>query len=300
MAETASCAGARRRSSVERMSTAALERPSPTGTATRHVVSARLARAPARRAAVRSGAVRRSRRRVPVAAPGVQRAATTLARRRALGFDARASATAWLIGAGLESLDPSGGGGDRGLERLSRSRPAPRRRRRLRRSPRPRRGRPGGAGGAARVAAAHGPRAGGLRGRAVRGRTRPCDRAARSATDDLGPRRGGRRRAAVPALQRASSPSGSPRSSAMPTGGSAPSTSTRLRRAVARIAAQLPTAALPVASATVACGLRARRRRRRPRAGRSSPASSPATPRAPSSERTPGNPGVDGGQLLLL
>ena len=33
-------------------------------------------------------------------------AAITLGRRRTLGFDARASVTAWLIGAGLEALDP--------------------------------------------------------------------------------------------------------------------------------------------------------------------------------------------------
>ena len=52
----------------------------------------------------------------------------------------------------------------------------------------------------------------------------PRDRAARAAADDLGPRRGGRRRAAVPARQRASQPSGSPRSSATPTSGSGPST----------------------------------------------------------------------------
>ena len=87
------------------MSTAALERPSPTGIATRHAVSARL----------------QSLR--PVEPPCGQEpfddlavvfpsprlgctASTTLARRRALGFDARASVTAWLIGAGLEALDP--------------------------------------------------------------------------------------------------------------------------------------------------------------------------------------------------
>ena len=87
------------------MSTAALERPSPTGIATRHAVSARL----------------QSLR--PVEPPCGQEpfddlalvfpsprlgctAATTLARRRTLGFDARASVTAWLIGAGLEALDP--------------------------------------------------------------------------------------------------------------------------------------------------------------------------------------------------
>ena len=55
---------------------------------------------------MRSGADRRSRRRVPV--DGAWRAPP---RPRspgdgALGFDARASATAWLIGAGLEALDP--------------------------------------------------------------------------------------------------------------------------------------------------------------------------------------------------
>ena len=86
------------------MSTVALERPSPSGTAARHVVSARL----------------QSPRRPepPCAEPFDDLAvvfpsprlgcsvATTLARRRALGFDARASVTAWLIGAGLEALDP--------------------------------------------------------------------------------------------------------------------------------------------------------------------------------------------------
>ena len=36
-------------------------------------------------------------------------AAATLARRRTLAFDAGASVTAWLIGAGLEALDPGGG-----------------------------------------------------------------------------------------------------------------------------------------------------------------------------------------------
>ena len=75
----------RRRSSVERMTTVELERPSPTGTATRHAVAARLQALRPGRAAVRSGAVRRPRRRVPVAAPrlyGRDRAR----RRRALGL----------------------------------------------------------------------------------------------------------------------------------------------------------------------------------------------------------------------
>ena len=91
---------------------------------------------------MRSGAVRRSRRRVPVddglaaaprpRSPGAARS----------GSMRGASATAWLIGAGLEALDAERRQQrDRRLERLSRSRPAPRRGRRLRRSPRPRRGR---------------------------------------------------------------------------------------------------------------------------------------------------------------
>src|SRR5205085_7040990 len=89
-------------SSVDRMSTAALERPSQAGTTVRHVVSARLRTLP------------------PVEPPCGEpfddlatvfpsrrlgcSASTSLARRRGLGFDARASATAALIGAGLQSL----------------------------------------------------------------------------------------------------------------------------------------------------------------------------------------------------
>lgn len=85
------------------MSTVELERPSPTGTATRHALPARL---PALRPVEPAcgpepfddlAAVFPSRR--------LGAAATALTRRRALGFDARASATAWLIGEGLEPLD---------------------------------------------------------------------------------------------------------------------------------------------------------------------------------------------------
>jgi hypothetical protein len=86
------------------MSTAALERPSPTGTVGRHAVSARLR--PLRPAGPPCGqepfddlAVVFPSRRLGCGAP------TTLTRRSALGFDARASVTAWLLGEGLESLD---------------------------------------------------------------------------------------------------------------------------------------------------------------------------------------------------
>ena len=236
------------------MSTAALERPSPTGTATRHAVSARLqslrpVEPPCGQEPFDDLAVVFPSRRLGCTA------ATSLARRRALGFDARASVTAWLIGEGLEALDPDRRRsviegwnayrdhgprlvGDGGCDvRLGRA------------------GVDGaGAGGAARVAAAHGPRAGRLRGRAVRGRAGPCDRAARPSADDLGPRRG------------ASPPSGCSRAEARfaperfaaierhAYGRIRAEHLTRLRWAVARIAAQLPAAGLPVASATVASG----------------------------------------------
>ena len=85
------------------MSAAALERPSQTGTATRRVVSARLrmlcpVESPCREPFDDLATVFPSRR------LGCS-ASTSLARRRGLGFDAHASATASLIGAGLQSLD---------------------------------------------------------------------------------------------------------------------------------------------------------------------------------------------------
>jgi len=85
------------------MSTAALERPSHTGTTMRHVVSARLrtlrpVEPPCGEPFDDLATVFPSRRLGCTAS-------TSLARRRGLGFDARASATAWLIGAGLQSLD---------------------------------------------------------------------------------------------------------------------------------------------------------------------------------------------------
>jgi hypothetical protein len=86
------------------MSVTELERPSPGGTAFRHVVSARPRTLRSTDASCGEEpfddlAVVFPSRRMGCAA------ATTLARRRALAFDARASVTAWLIGAGLDALD---------------------------------------------------------------------------------------------------------------------------------------------------------------------------------------------------
>ena len=87
------------------MTTVELERPSPTGTAARHAVAARLqALRPVEPPCGHEpfddlAAVFPSRRLGCTAA-------TALAGRRSLGFDAHASATAWLIGEGLEALDP--------------------------------------------------------------------------------------------------------------------------------------------------------------------------------------------------
>lgn len=85
------------------MSTATLERPSQTGTRMRHLVSARLrtlrpVEPPCGELFDDLATVFPSRR------LGCS-ASTSLARRRGFGFDARASATASLIGAGLQSLD---------------------------------------------------------------------------------------------------------------------------------------------------------------------------------------------------
>ena len=87
------------------MSIVELERPSPTGTANRHAVPARLrSRRPAAPLCGQGPfddlAVVFPSRRLSCTA------ATALVRRRTPGFDACASATAWLIGEGLESLDP--------------------------------------------------------------------------------------------------------------------------------------------------------------------------------------------------
>jgi hypothetical protein len=87
------------------MSIVERERPSPTGTPVRHAVPARLpalrpVEPPCAPEPFDDLAVVFPSRRLGCAA------ATALVRRRALGFDARASATAWLIGVGLESLDP--------------------------------------------------------------------------------------------------------------------------------------------------------------------------------------------------
>jgi hypothetical protein len=87
------------------MSTAVLERPSSTRIAARHVVSARLQSL--RPVEPLCGQEPFDDLAVVFPSPRLGcSAATTLARRRALGFHVRASATAWLIGAGLEALDP--------------------------------------------------------------------------------------------------------------------------------------------------------------------------------------------------
>ncbi len=272
------------------MSTAALERPSPTGIATRHAVSARL----------------QSLR--PVEPPCGQEpfddlavvfpsprlgctAATTLARRRTLGFDARASVTAWLIGAGLEALDPDRRQnviegwnayrdhgprlvGDGGCDvRLGR----------------------GGVGARERAALLEwlpltDRELARLRGRPVRGRTHPRDRAARASADDLGPRRGDRAPSGCSRAERASRPSGSPRSSAMRTGGSGAEHLARLRRVGRQNRGAAAGGRAPGCERDRRLRLRARRRRRRPRAERSSPASSRDTPRVRSSQRALENP----------
>jgi hypothetical protein len=86
------------------MSTAALERPSPTGIATRHVVSARLQSF--RPLEPPCGQEPFDDLAVVFPSPRLGcTAAITLGRRRALGFDARVSVTAWLVGQGLEALD---------------------------------------------------------------------------------------------------------------------------------------------------------------------------------------------------
>ena len=87
------------------MSTVELERPSSTGTAARHAVSARLqarrpVEPPCRQEPFDDLALVFPSRRLGCTA------VTALAGRRSRGFEARASATAWLIGEGLEALDP--------------------------------------------------------------------------------------------------------------------------------------------------------------------------------------------------
>jgi hypothetical protein len=87
------------------MSTAALERPSRTAVGSRHVVSARLQSL--RPAEPPCGQEPFDDLALVFPSPRLGcSAAITLGRRRPLGFDARASVTAWLIGAGLETLDP--------------------------------------------------------------------------------------------------------------------------------------------------------------------------------------------------
>ena len=87
------------------MSTAALERPSPTGITTRHAVSARPQSL--RPSGPPCGQEPFDDLALVFPSPRLGcSAAITLGRRRTLGFDARASVTAWLIGAGLETLDP--------------------------------------------------------------------------------------------------------------------------------------------------------------------------------------------------
>lgn len=87
------------------MSIVELERPSSTGTTARHAVSARLqvrrpVGAPCREETFDDLALVFPSRRLGCTA------VTALAGRRSHGFEARASATAWLIGEGLETLDP--------------------------------------------------------------------------------------------------------------------------------------------------------------------------------------------------
>ena len=105
MAERASCAGR-----GAGLASSACQRPrssAPRQPASRPATSSRRGSSrsgPSSRRAVRSRSMIS-----PLVFPSRRlgcTASTTLARRRALGFDARASVTAWLIGAGLEALDP--------------------------------------------------------------------------------------------------------------------------------------------------------------------------------------------------
>ena len=282
------------------MSTAELERPSPTGTAARHVVSARLqplrpVEPPCGQEPFDDLAVVFPSRRLGCTA------ATALARRRALGFDARASATAWLIGEGLEALDPDGGSdvmegwsayrdhgprlvGDGGCDvRLGRGAVgAAERAALLAWLPLTERELAVYEGGLFEDAPAH----------AIALLAAPADDLGRSTrrSTPSGCSRAGRRFAPERFAAIEHHAYGRIRAEHL----------IRLRRAVARIAAQLPVARAPGRERDRRLGLRARRRRRRPRAERSSPASSRDTPRAPSSERAFANPGVDGGKLLLL
>ena len=282
----------RRRSSVERMSTAELERPSPTGTAARHVVPARLralrpVEPPCGQEPFDDLAVVFPSRRL-----GCSRRDRARAAAGALGFDARASATAWLIGAGARGARPRSAAGRRsraGAPTAITARGSSATAAATFASAAPRSARRSGrrcSSGCRSTRA----RAGGLRGRAVRGR------AARTRSRcSCGRRRSGR-------STRRCSPSGSSRADTRfrPERFAAiehhayerirAEHLTRLRRAVARIAAQLPVAGLPVASATVAAGCALDRCRRRPVRERSSPASSRDTPRARSSERARANP----------
>ena len=181
------------------MSTAALERPSPTGITTRHAVSARLQSLRPVEPPCGQEPFDDLAARVPVATAGMQRRdharPSSHARLRCTGIRDRLADRRGARGARPRSAANVIEGwnayrdhgprlvGDGGCDvRLGRGGVAGQ-----------------GTGGAARVAPAHGPRARRLRGRPVRGRTHPCDRAARPSADDLGPRRGDRRRAAVPA-----------------------------------------------------------------------------------------------------
>ena len=237
--------------------------------------------------------------RVPVATAGMQRRdharPSSHARLRCTGIRDRLADRRGARGARPRSAAER----DRGLERLPRSRPPPRRGRRLRRSPRPRRGGDQGTGGAARVAPAHGPRARAST-RAACSRTHPS---MRSRCSSVRRRSGPSTRRSAPSgcsrVERASRPSGSPRSSAMRTGGSAPSTSPG---SAGRSPESWPSCRRP--------GSRLRARPSPPAASssltmtaareRSSPASSRDTPRVRSSRRALENPRVDGGKLLLL
>ena len=236
------------------MSTVELERPSSTGTAARHAVPARLqaqrpVESPCRHEPFDDLAIVFPSRRLGCTA------VTALAGRRSRGFEARASATAWLIGEGLEALDAD-------------------RRRDVRQG-----------WSAYRD---HGPRLVGdggcdvRLGRAAVGPTEraallewlplterelavydgglfedapaSCDRAPAASADDLAARRRRCSPSGSSRGERASGPTASPRSSTTRTSGSGTEHLIRLRCAVARIAAQLPVLSLPAASATVASG----------------------------------------------